>query len=595
MPQQVTTSRLVNTISRAMRRAFDQYQLNFKTITSRARKRFETRDWHGMQADSTKRLEVYTTAVNQIVERIHELLEERTHSRPVWMAIKAVYSGLIDDRDDWEIAETFFNSVTRRIFTTVGVDNEIEFVDTDYESPPNPAKHLAYHTYERGDSIDSLVSQVLGDLELTLSAETLAREVPRAVAAIQQRLKQFGPEAIAERLEMIRSIFYRGEYAYLIGRIHSMGQVIPLAICLRNTEDQGIVVDAILTEENDISLLFSFTRSYFHVKVDRPYELVRFIKTIIPRKRSAEIYISIGYNRHGKTELFRNAMRHLRKTDDKYILARGQRGMVMTVFTMPSYPVVFKIIKDRFDAPKTCTRQSVIDQYHLVFRHDRAGRLMDAQEYHYMELARHLFSDDLLDKLLEVAAETVFLRGDRVVIKHCYAERRVAPLNLYLQEADPEACRAAVIDYGQSIKDLAYTNIFPGDLMLKNFGVTRHGRVVFYDYDEISLLTDCTIRELPEDDGLSGSEPWYGVGEKDMFPEEFTYFLGLEPEHKEVFMEHHGDLLGVDFWRTLQRQLRTGHLYHIAPYGDDKRIDHLTTDPSATNHSASKATNSQPR
>jgi len=464
----------------------------------------------------------------------------------------------------------------------VALPRAIEFVDTDFESPPNPAKQPAYHTYERGDSIDSLVSQVLGDLEITLPSETIAREVPRTVRAIQRRLKRIGPRAMAEKLEMIRSVFYRGEYAYLIGRIHSGKHILPLAICLRNTEDQGIVVDAVLTEENDISLLFSFTRSYFHVEVDRPYELVRFIKTIIPRKRSAEIYISIGYNRHGKTELFRNAMRHLRKTDDQYVLAQGQQGMVMVVFTMPSYPVVFKIIKDRFDAPKTCTRQSVIDQYHLVFRHDRAGRLMDAQEYHYMELARHLFSDALLEKLHRVAAETVFLRGDRVVIKHCYAERRVVPLNLYLQGADPDAARAAVIDYGQTIKDLAYTNIFPGDLMLKNFGVTRHGRVVFYDYDEISLLTDCSIRELPEDDGLSGSEPWYGVGEKDMFPEEFTYFLGLKPEHKDVFMEHHGDLLGVDYWQNLQRELKTGRLFHITPYGDDKRIDHQGASTSET-------------
>jgi len=376
---------------------------------------------------------------------------------------------------------------------------------------------------------------------------------------------------------MVRSVFFRGEYAYLIGRIHSGTRVLPLAICLRNTEERGIVVDAVLLEENDISRLFSFTRSYFHVKVDRPYELVRFINTIIPRKRTAEIYISIGYNRHGKTELFRNAMRHLRKTDDKYVLARGQRGMVMVVFTMPSYPVVFKIIKDHFHVSKSCTRESVIDQYHLVFRHDRAGRLMDAQEYHYMELARRLFSDALLEKLFRVAAETVFLRGDRVVIRHCYAERRVIPLNLYLQEADPEAARAAVIDYGQAIKDLAYTNLFPGDLMLKNFGVTRHGRVVFYDYDEISLLTDCSIRELPEDDGLSGSEPWYGVAEKDMFPEEFTYFLGLEPDHKQVFLDHHGDLLGVEFWRRLQRELKAGKLYHIAPYNDEKRIDHQQT------------------
>ncbi len=250
--------------------------------------------------------------------------------------------------------------------------------------------------------------------------------------------------------------------------------------------------------------------------------------------------------------------------------------MVMAVFTMPSYPVVFKIIKDEFDYPKSTTRQAVIDRYHLVFRHDRAGRLIDAQEYEYLTLERARFDDDLLAELLHVARETVSVVGDRVVIKHCYAERRVTPLNIYLHEANETAARAAVVDYGQAIRDLALTNIFPGDLMLKNFGLTRQSRVVCYDYDEVCLLTDCTIRRLPATDDydeVMAAEPWFAVGENDIFPEEFGHFLGFEPPLREVFLEHHSPLLSVEYWCGVQQQILAGKLFHVPPFAGDKGIN----------------------
>jgi len=574
MPERVTVSRLANTIAKSIRRAFSQSQDEFCEITARAFDRFVKRDWHSMQADSAERLDVYSRAVERIAQRCRELLEDRAHSRPVWMSIKAVYSGLIDRRSDFEIAETFFNSVTRRIFTTVGVDNDIEFVHTDYEKPPTKASEPVYRTYSGCESSAALIQTMLIDTGFPFPQELLENESAVAGEVLDQRLRAAGALKSVERAEMVKSVFYRGEYAYLVGRLFSGAQTMPLVVCLRSTAE-GIVVDAVLTDENDVSRMFSFARSYFHVQVERPYDLVSFIQSIIPRKRKAEIYISIGYNKHGKTELYRNALRHLAASDDKYELARGRRGMVMAVFTMPSYAVVFKIIKDEFDYPKSCTHEDVINKYHLVFRHDRAGRLIDAQEYKYLELERDRFADDCLEELMQVASRNVFVRDDKVVIKHCYAERRVTPLDLYLQEADEEAARAAVIDYGDCLKDLARTNIFPGDLMLKNFGVTRHGRVVFYDYDEISLLTDCSIRELPSsddyDDELS-AEPWYAVGQNDMFPEEFARFLALPEPFGDLFREVHGDLFQVDFWREIQRQLKAGVLFHVAPYGEDARI-----------------------
>jgi isocitrate dehydrogenase kinase/phosphatase len=338
------------------------------------------------------------------------------------------------------------------------------------------------------------------------------------------------------------------------------------------------VVDAVLLEEDAVSILFSFAWSYFHVTVERPYDLAHFIKSIIPRKRLAEIYISLGYNKHGKTELYRDLLHHLAATTEQFQIARGEKGMVMTVFTMPAYDVVFKLIKDRFAYPKTATRQDVLNKYKLVFRHDRAGRLVDAQEFEHLQFARARFSDELLAELQKVAAQTVTVTGEQVTIKHAYVERELTPLDIYLREAGDEAAKAAVMDYGNTIKDLAYSNIFPGDMLLKNFGVTRHGRVIFYDYDELTLLQTCNFRIMPQsryyEDDLSDT-PWFNVGEDDYFPEEFANFFGLYGELRETFMAHHADLFDVAFWHETQARLAAGEVIDIFPYNPPNRIQNL--------------------
>jgi isocitrate dehydrogenase kinase/phosphatase len=331
----------------------------------------------------------------------------------------------------------------------------------------------------------------------------------------------------------------------------------------------------VLLDENDVSILFSFTRSYFHVDVDRPYDLIRFLRTIMPRKRVAELYISIGYNKHGKTELYRDILHHMAYSDDQFQKARGQPGMVMSVFTMPSYDIVFKVIKDRFTYPKKTTRAAVMEKYHLVFRHDRAGRLVDAQEFEHLQFDRGRFSSTLLDDLMLHAEATISVTEAHVTVKHAYVERRIIPLDIYVREADEEMAVQALIDYGNAIKDLAISNIFPGDMLLKNFGVTRHGRVVFYDYDELCLLTDCNFRDIPPapsyEDELS-PEPWFSINEHDVFPEQFVNFLGVYGEIREVFLEHHRDLLDPAYWRAVQARLAAGEIMQLLPYREAERL-----------------------
>lgn len=569
----LTISRLANLGATLICQAFESYQQQFTTITQRARVRFEQQDWAGVQADAAARLELYGRVVDTAVAQIRELLGERVEQKLVWASLKAVYSGLIAGRGDWELAETFYNSLTRRIFATVGVDPDIEFVDTDFDVPPTQVEPVCA-VYERADTIATQLRRILQDYAFAVPYANLEQDIMLASALVEKHLSKIGALRVARLIEMVRPVFYRGKAAYLVGRLHSGTHAIPLVLALLNTP-AGVVVDAVLLTEDEVSILFSFAHSYFHVDVKRPYDLILFLRTIMPRKRIAELYISLGYNKHGKTTLYRDMLQHMATSREQFEIAQGEKGMVMTVFTMPDYDLVFKVIKDRFAYPKRTTRQEVRQKYRLVFRLDRAGRLIDAQEFEHLKFRRDRFSAELLAELQAVAAQTITLTDADVIIKHAYVERRVTPLNIYIREAGEEAAKAAIIEYGNAIKDLAATNIFPGDLWLKNFGVTRHGRVVFYDYDELTWLTDCRFRKLPvarHDEDELADAPWFNVEEHDVFPQEFERFLGFQGALRQVFMAHHADLLDVEFWRTYQQRHRQGEIVHFFPYAAERRL-----------------------
>ena len=559
-------------------KAFVECQAKFKIITLRAKACFENRDWHGMKADADERLDLYEKVISQIVDKIRSLLNNRINDKGTWVNIKTVYSALSGELEVWELAETFFNSVTRKIFATVGVDPQIEFVDTCTRKQPPRVSRLPYLTYAGTRSTSMLMEAILWDYKHQVAYENMQRDARLAAEKVDDHLRSKGDSPHFNRAEMLTSVFYRGKGAYLVGRIFMGSDFFPLVLALLNTP-KGIVVDAVLSDEKDVSILFSFTRSYFHVDVKNPAELVSFLKTIMPRKRIAELYISIGYNKHGKSELYCDLLQHLSRSDKKFEIAEGEKGMVMEVFTMPDYDRVFKVIKDHFAYPKRTTRDAVMAKYDLVFKHDRAGRLVDAQEFEHLKFSRSRFSEELLDRLERNAAQNVMVSHDQVVVRHAYMERRLIPLNIYLKEIDEVGAQAAVVDYGNAIKDLAASNIFPGDLLLKNFGVTRHGRVVFYDYDELCLLSICNFRVMPQpktyEEEIS-SDVWFGVGSNDVFPEEFRSFLGLDGPMREIFVEHHEDLFKAHFWRRIQSRLDTGKFIDIIPYRPGNRLSNRT-------------------
>jgi isocitrate dehydrogenase kinase/phosphatase len=560
--------------AKAIRHAFDLYQSQFDSITQRAKTRFQRREWSGSQADAGERLDLYKKVVDETVVEINRVLGQRVNDPELWMRAKVVYAELVAKLDLWELAETFFNSITRRVFATVGVNPQIEFVDTCSRSQPVQISQPVYRSYTSPQTTAALIESILRDYDFGVAYEDLRRDAQLVSAKIEDHLNKALSSSTIQKTEMLNSVLFRGKGAYLVGRFFTASHNFPLVLALLNTP-AGVLVDALLLEENEVSILFSFTRSYFHVDVRRPAELVSFLKSIMPRKRVAELYISIGYNKHGKSELYCDLLQHLSSSIEKFEIAEGERGMVMEVFTMPDYDVVFKVIRDRFPPSKKTTREEVMAKYYLVFKHDRAGRLVDAQEFEHLKIDRSRFSEGLIEQLRRVAGGNVEVADDHLVIKHAYVERRVTPLNIYLSEVDEIKARAAIMDYGQAIKDLAATNIFPGDMLLKNFGVTRHGRVVFYDYDELSFLSECTFRVMPASTSYEeelSAEPWFSVGENDIFPEEFRYFLGLKEELKDLFLQKHSDLFEVDFWHQIQDRIKAGKMLDIFPYEESRRL-----------------------
>jgi len=547
---------------------FADYNAEFREVTQRARQRFEERDWRGSQRDAVERIGLYSRYVDSGVELMRRRLGDEVHERSIWSSIKRRYAEIIDPLPDAEFKKTYFCSITRKTFGTVGVDPAVEFFALDLDPLGSVTTHVETKDYVNRGALELLVEELLADFRFRAPYRDFELSVKRVSDELKASLESGAERRTVEKLEVIKEVFYQMTRAYLVGRLVGRDWTLPFVVALRN-HDSGVVVDAIMLDESTVSVLFSFTRSYFHVDLAHVGEVVKFLKAILPRKPVSELFTVLGRAKQGKTERYRELFRHLQHSDDQFMLAPGEKGLVMVCFTLPSFDVVFKLIRDKFPAQKNILREDVLQKYDLVFKHDRAGRLVDAQEFKLVKFPKARFAPDLLEELLTETSQTVRDEGDELVIDHMYIERRMTPLNLFVRTATREQAEKAVLDYGQAIRDLAVTNIFPGDLLLKNFGVTRHGRVIFYDYDELCLVTDCRFREIPEsryEEDEMLAETWYYVADNDVFPETFINFLGFDPHLKEVFLSAHREVLTADWWRGIQERLREGDLLEVLPY-----------------------------
>ncbi len=577
-PTRLTDTRAFD-IAQAMLDGFNRHYRLFRATSAAAKQRFERADWHGQQRAQRERIEFYDKRVDEAVERLQSQFQAGALPMDVWQQVKLHYIGLLTNHHQPELAETFFNSVTTKILHRSYFHNDFIFVwpavSTEYIENDEPGALPTYRAYyPTKATLHENFVRVVTNFQLEREFEDLGRDVDHVVAAVLGQLGEFRMRANFQ-VQVLSSLFYRNKGAYVVGKIINGFTEIPFSLPILHTRNGQLAVDAALFGEDELLILFSFARAYFMVDMEVPSACVQFLRSMMPRKPRSELYSAIGLQKQGKNIFYRDLLYHLRHSSDRFRIAPGIRGMVMLVFDLPSFPYVFKIIKDYYPPQKDTTREAIQRKYLLVKQHDRVGRMADTLEYSNVAFPRARFEDELIAELKQYCGSLIEEEGDTLVIRHAYIERRMIPLNIYLQEATPRQIEHAVIEYGNAIKDLVRANIFPGDMLWKNFGVTRHGKVVFYDYDEIEYLTDCNFRRVPaprtEEEELSG-EVWYPVAPRDVFPETFGPFLLGNAAVRDVFMQHHADLLDAAFWQAHKERILAGHVHDVFPYDPAKRF-----------------------
>jgi len=567
-------------IAQTILQGFDAQYGRFLEVTAGAQQRFEQADWPAVQAAMKQRIHLYDHHVGLVVAQLKCITGPHFYDAAFLIRVKNCYSELLPDYPRAEIAESFFNSVYCRIFKHRDLTADKLYIFSEQPSHPqrNCPRPLARQYPVQGDLMTTL-EKVLGDLPMRLPWENAPRDVDYIATALQQR---FSAAQLSDAvIEMATEIFYRNKAAWIIGKIRIGQQVFPLLLPVHLGQKCALFVDACLTDSNDASIVFGFARSYFMVYAPQPGALVEWLREILPAKTTAELYSAIGCQKHAKTECYREHLRFMAQTDESFIVAPGVKGMVMLVFTLPGSDRVFKVIKDRFAPQKDVTEAQVMACYQLVKEHDRVGRMADTQEFEHFILPKKNISPELMAELRrEVPAKMEDL-GSSIVLRHLYIERRMTPLNLYLEQASDQQLYDVIEEYGNAIKQLAAANIFPGDMLFKNFGVTRHGRVVFYDYDEICYMTEVNFRNIPSprfpEDELA-SEPWYSIAENDVFPEEFRYFLCTDPRIRSVLENLHGDIFIPDYWQGLQQRILKGYVEDVYAYKQSQRFQNISGD-----------------
>lgn len=557
---------------------FNRHFRLFRKITAGAKERFENADWKGVQKASSDRITYYEQRVREVIDHLRADRGLKELDETLWQEVKRDYVDLLMFHPQAELAETFYNSVFCNLFDRKYFNNDNIFVETTLvDSIPVP-KESVYTSYFPGvEGLRKSIKKILSSFGFSLPFVDMDRDILMIVKAFSRQSDQANHKLHHVRFDILKSAFYRNKAAYIVGRVVTRTGVQPFIIPILHHEGCGLYMDTLITDANQMTVIFGTSRAYFMVETQAPSALVYFLKELLPHRKVAELYSAIGLHKQGKTEFYRELLTHMTNSSDLFQRAPGVKGMVMEVFTLPSFPYVFKVIKDRFPPGKDFSRETVEQRYQLVKKHDRVGRMADTMEYSDVALPADRIDVQLMAELKDSIGSSLEFDGGWVIIKHLYIERRLTPLNIYIRDLDETKLRAAVLDYGIALKDMMAANIFPGDMLLKNFGVTRQGRVVFYDYDEVQYLLDVNFRKIPEPRTLEqemASEPWYSVGPNDIFPEEFATFVMPQSAMRQMFMHMHPELLDADYWREVQDGIRAGKFADVFPYPESQRFIH---------------------
>lgn len=553
---------------------FLTYIETFNTYTKLAPLYFAERNWQATQLNHRQRLRLYKDLLFHLKEVFGELLGTDSGDRYIWSLIRKEYQKMISDRLDAELAETFFNSIFRKTFPSQVLEEDLMYVSEGHNSYQLQENSHLLNTYPASMGLEKIIRKILEDYDFGVAFMDKEKDVFFLVEGVKEVILTRYHVEVGTKTQLLKPIFYRNKAAYLIGRTFVGNKWMPFIIPFMNGP-KGIYVDTLIFDPNLMSHLFSFTRSYFMVEVEVPSQIIGFLSSVIPHKKIHELYNAIGFNKHGKTLFYRDFLEHLEKSTDEFVVAPGIKGMVMTVFTLPSLNIVFKLIKDHFEPPKNMTRQEVREKYKLVSLHDRVGRMADTHEFEYFKIPLNRVSSDLMKELRNTTNSLLHVTEKHLIIKHLYTERKMIPLNIFLETCTTDEGKRAVEDYGRAILQLAQANVFPGDMMTKNFGLTRQKRVIFYDYDEIEFLDEMNFREKPKPENyeqIYAPEPWYEIKRNDVFPEDFRRWMIGRADLKPHFLEYHHDLFDPIYWNSIKKRIQNGEMIHAFPYPEEIRF-----------------------
>ncbi|MGH8691168.1 MAG: bifunctional isocitrate dehydrogenase kinase/phosphatase [Burkholderiales bacterium] len=569
-------------VAGAILAGFDRHYRLFRGAAAHAQRLFERAAWAEMRALARERIQMYDKRVEEAVAELRARFPE-AGDETLWPAIKLAYIGLLHEHRQPECAETFYNSVACQVLHRRHYHNDFIFwrpaVATEHLEGEAPSYRCFYPLKE---GLRKTLRGIATSFQLANPWEDLSRDVRNIAHALRPSFPRPARAQPDLQVQVLCSLFFRNKAAYIVGRVINAHREIPFAVPLLQNGRGELYLDTLLVGEDQMLVLFSFARAYFFVDMEVPAAYISFLRWLMPRKPRTELYMSVGLAKQGKTLFYRDLHYHLKHSTDRFTVAPGIKGMVMLVFTLPSFPYVFKVIRDRFAPPKDLDRDTVIEKYLMVKLHDRVGRMADTLEYSLVALPLERFEPALVEELGRECASTLELDGGRLVLGHVYIERRMQPLNMHVEECrrdgDEARLRCALREYGNAIKELAGAGIFPGDMLLKNFGVTRHDRVVFYDYDEIQPITEVSFRRIPPPASYEeelAAEPYWRVGEGDVFPEQFDHFLLSDARAREIFYEYHRDLLDPAFWANKQARVRAGEQEDVFPYPEEMRFPRI--------------------
>src|SRR3984957_8202724 len=541
-----------------------------------AQRAFETMDPHASIRISQERLGLYSRYIAEHGPRICAAFPALATDLAVWDALDRLFMAMIVDRYDADIAFSFAHSIRRNIGQ--GLWRAVA-----YSFPP-PSKLRAYsmasvHRRLRvRDRIDTeLLCTALQTANFSVPFRDLQGDAEKVLERVERLLGELPDAVPAVALDVIDAGFFRDRSAFIVGRwVLANHAIVPFVVALLNSPD-GIYADALLHRVSDIHDLFSSALANFHVTTRLYYQTCVFLFSLMPRPPFGHQYSTIGFNHVGKVAILNEIDAQVR-CGHRLQRSPGAPGTVALGFTFDACAYHLKVIRDQ---PTNSYKwgsfpgvAAVCDKYRVVHEINRAGSMLDNVMYFNLRLGRDMFDPALLDEICRQASGSVQVDRDGVYIRVLIVQLKIVPLPVFLETADETATRAVMISLGHCIRNNAATNIFNKDLDSRNYGVGRYGRVFLFDYDAVEKLTDVKIRtNTDREPGEEAVPDWFFEDGVIFLPEELEHGMQLKSDYaRRCFREENADLLGVEYWESVQRKLQRGEVPGLQMYPDSTKL-----------------------